>query len=489
MLKLADKRLALRFASSWSGYSADRGRANLCVDRGGGPGASKQHLQNDSRKFQVDANRLCLVNCLTPSRLGGNQVGLFSHSLVSVRHLSITAVSSQAAESSTESKPGEVSDKADAIPDAVTCSEAAAAKPDPAAADAVVTSSAESASDSARPALDFVLPDKPVPTGSGLSIEYAPGVDPPLDAVGLGSWWPSGRVQVLLDYMHNTLDLHWCGTILITTVCMRLLIFPLVVMAQTNMANLFNNNAEMTKLQEKMTIARQRGDILETAKAGADLQTFMKEKNINPLKNMVPIMGQMPIFISMFVGLRGLANLPLESMETGGLSWFSDLTIPDPYYGLPLILAGSTFLQIKLGADGMNVATMRGGQNSPFVKLFMYGIPCILFPATMNFAAAAQFYWVCNNFISIGQAKVIRTKSLRRVLGVPELKRQPEPEKKKKKVGLVQSVKDSISNFKAQAEIVDRRAHDERLFREIGSSKPKRTFKFDPTKSQQLLKK
>ena len=50
------------------------------------------------------------------------------------------------AESSTESKPGEVSDKADAIPDAVTCSEAAAAKPDPAAADAVVTSSAESAS-------------------------------------------------------------------------------------------------------------------------------------------------------------------------------------------------------------------------------------------------------------------------------------------------------------------------------------------------------
>merc|ERR1719268_89440 len=393
---------------------------------------------------------MCLVNCLTPSRLGSNQVGLFSHSLVSVRHLSITAVSSQAAESSTESKAGEVSDKAEAIPDAVTCSEAAAAKPDPAAADAVATSSAESASDSARPALDFVLPDKPVPTGSGLSIEYAPGVDPPLDSVGLGSWWPSGRVQVLLDYMHNTLDLHWCGTILITTVCMRLLIFPLVVMAQTNMANLFNNNSEMTKLQEKMTI-----------------------------------------FVSMFVGLRGLANLPLESMETGGLSWFSDLTIPDPYYGLPLILAGSTFLQIKLGADGMNVAALgRGGQSSAFVKLFMYGIPCILFPATMNFAAAAQFYWVCNNFISIVQAKVIRTKSLRRVLGVPELRRQPEPEQnKKKKVGLVQSVKDSISNFKAQAEIVDRRAHDERLFREIGSSKPKRTFKFDPTKSQQLLKK
>ena len=78
-------------------------------------------------------------------------------------------------------------------------------------------------------------------------------------------------------------------------------------------------------------------------------------------------------------------------MEIGGLSWFSDLTIPDPYYGLPLILAGSTFLQIKLGADGMNVAAMgRGGGQSPFVKFFMYGIPCILFPATMNFAAVSK---------------------------------------------------------------------------------------------------
>ena len=62
----------------------------------------------------------------------------------------------------------------------------------------------------------FVLPDKPVPSVSGLSMEYTPGTDPPLEAVGLGNWTPAGRVQVLLDYLHNGVDIPWCGTILIS---------------------------------------------------------------------------------------------------------------------------------------------------------------------------------------------------------------------------------------------------------------------------------
>jgi len=304
-------------------------------------------------------------------------------------------------------------------------------------------------------------------------------VDPPLEAVGLGSWWPAGRVQVFLDYLHGSLDVHWCGSIVLATVCMRLLIFPLVVMAQKNMVLLHNNNHEMTRLQDKMSVARQRGDVLETTRAGAEMQQFMTDKGINPLKNVIPIMGQMPIFMSMFFGLRGLANLPMESMESGGLGWFSDLTIPDPYYGLPLLLCSSTFLQIKMGADGIGTASNR----SPLVNYIMMGIPVILFPATMNFAAAVTFYWTVNNFISLLQARVVRMPFCRKKLGIPELVMKVKITKAKS-AGFKQTVKDSISNYRAMADIIDRREYDERVFREIGSSKPKRTFKFDPTKSR-----
>lgn len=52
---------------------------------------------------------------------------------------------------------------------------------------------------------------------------------------------------------------------------------------------------------------------------------------------------QLPVFLSVFIGVRQMANLPVESMKFGGVLWFTDLTIPDPYYALPLLTMG-TFL-------------------------------------------------------------------------------------------------------------------------------------------------
>jgi len=323
--------------------------------------------------------------------------------------------------------------------------------------------------------LDF-LPEKPIPTDSGI-MELASGLDPPLDSVGLGSWWPAGRVQVLLDYFHAGVDLPWWGSIMVVTLCMRICVFPLVIMGQKNMALLANNTKEIQKIQEEMTNARQRGDEYESALAGHRMATFYKERGINPLKNMAPMFLQAPFFMSMFIGLRGLTNLPMESMMTGGLGWFVDLTATDPYYLLPLMTSTSTFLQLKLGADGAALQ-----QNSPIMKGVMYGIPFLMFPFTMNFASAVTFYWFFNNLISIAQARIVRTKYCRKVLGVPELIKQPREEVKGPKKGFRESFRETMDNLKVQNRLIDRRAHDEQVFREIGQAKPKRMYKFDPTK-------
>jgi len=500
MLKIGDKRLALWLATSWSGYSSDRGLSNLTAVTAEN---RRRHLTVSVPPVQL--SRLGWVTCLTPTC----QNSILSS--LTVRQLSISAA--VAAEAQIADKPMDAKPLAEATPAVESTTplqiepivepivepkveptvepsvqiEATTAEPATIATEAETPElesatpaigAASSASEPAAATEVFFLPDKPVPSGSGLTIEFGAGVDPPLEAVGLGSWWPSGRVQVLLDYFHNSLDIPWCGAIVIATVCMRLLIFPLVVMAQKNMALLNNHNTEMTKYQEKMSIARQRGDVLETTRAGAEMQQFMTEKGINPLKNVVPILGQLPIFMSMFFGLRGLANLPLESMENGGIAWFADLTIPDPYYGLPLMLCTTTFLQFKMGADGMGAH----GSKSPIIKYVMMGLPFIMFPMTMNFVSAVTFYWSVNNFISLCQARLIRTPALRTKLGIPQMIIKPK-DPNAKNVGFKQTLKDSIANFRAQSEIIDRREHDERVFREIGSAKPKRTYKFDPTKS------
>lgn len=58
---------------------------------------------------------------------------------------------------------------------------------------------------------------------------------------------------------------------------------------------------------------------------------------------------QIPIFLSVFTGLREMTGLPVESMKTGGILWFPDLTIPDPIYALPLLTAATLFATIEVG--------------------------------------------------------------------------------------------------------------------------------------------
>ena len=105
-------------------------------------------------------------------------------------------------------------------------------------------------------------------------------------------------------------------------------------------------NRDTQILQEKMSDARRRGDLYESAQLGNELQVFMGKKGINPLKNAVPIMLQVPVFMSFFFGLRAMAYCPVQSMTTGGLFWFENLTMADPFYLLPILTSTTLYLQV-----------------------------------------------------------------------------------------------------------------------------------------------
>lgn len=73
-----------------------------------------------------------------------------------------------------------------------------------------------------------------------------------------------------------------------------------------------------------------------------DFMEFRKTSGFKLRKMLTPLI-QAPFFISAFLGIRNMCNLPVESMQSGGILWFTDLTIADPYYILP-VLASSTIL-------------------------------------------------------------------------------------------------------------------------------------------------
>lgn len=185
--------------------------------------------------------------------------------------------------------------------------------------------------------------------------------------------------------------------------------FPLVILAQRNAAKMNNTLPQMQMIQMKLTEARQTGDALGAARYSQELMLFMKEKGLNPLKNMIVPLAQAPIFVSFFMGLRQMANVPVDSLRTGGIFWFTDLTLPDQYYLLPVVTSLTVWLTIEIGTDTAKLSA----QNMNMMKYFLRAMPLCILPFTINFPGVILCYWVSSNFISLGQVAFLRIPKVR----------------------------------------------------------------------------
>lgn len=300
---------------------------------------------------------------------------------------------------------------------------------------------------------------------------------PTLQSVGLGGWSPSGMVQQLLDILHASTGLPWWATIAISTMVVKICLLPLTIKGQKSSIHMNNHLPQMQHLQAKMTEARNTGNQLEAARIANELVVFMKEKNVNPLKSMIIPMAQAPVFISFFFALRGMANLPMESFKTGGMLWFTDLTVADPYYLLPLITSVSLFCTLELGAE----SGVRN-DNLQWTRYIFRCLPLVIFPVTMNFPSALLCYWVTSNLFTLCQVGVLRIPAVRNRLNIPALVKHQKSELTLSKKGFVEGVKESFTNSRIARELEERSRADEIRFKKSGIGPVVKTYTYDPTK-------
>ena len=142
-----------------------------------------------------------------------------------------------------------------------------------------------------------------------------------------------------------------------------------------------------------------------------------------------------------------MARLPVDSLKVGGILWFVDLTVPDPYHLLPLITCASLWASLELGVEAgqhwtlviirIVIETNFVGVNtnqSVFIKTFVRAMPVVTCIFIWNFESAILMYWCSSNFISLLQVLLLKQKSIRNYLGIPaQIKHKPEdlPVKKK----------------------------------------------------------
>ncbi len=191
----------------------------------------------------------------------------------------------------------------------------------------------------------------------------------------------------LMELIHKLLG-NWGWTIVVFTITIKLALFPLSAAGYKSMA-------KMKVVTPKMTAVRERFKN-DPQKMNQAMMELYKTEKINPLGGCLPILIQMPVFLSLYWVLQA----SVEMRGAPWVGWITDLTAPDPLYVLPVIYAISMYITTKLNpapADPMQAKMM----------LFMPLAFSVMF---FFFPSGLVLYWVVNNVLSIAQQWVINNK-------------------------------------------------------------------------------
>jgi len=238
-------------------------------------------------------------------------------------------------------------------------------------------------------------PSQTVPVGASAAVASTVWVGPKLqsrlDQVGpklslvtdYGKWFSvlAQPLFWLLDHVHALVG-NWGFTIIIVTLLLKLLFYPLSEASGRSMAKMKALAPRLTALRETYKDDR---DKLNRAM----MELYQREK-INPLAGCLPTLIQIPVFLSFYWVLRD----SVEIRQAPFIFWINDLSARDPLFILPALMAGAMFVQYKLNPQ-VSVDPMQQ-------KLFMF-MPLAMSVTFAFFPAGLVLYWVTNTVLSILQ--------------------------------------------------------------------------------------
>jgi len=264
----------------------------------------------------------------------------------------------------------------------------------------------------------FTLPPPPTPLPPPSVTDAATAS---MTELGLGGYLPPGLVQEGLNYLHS-LGLPWWSCIVVGALIIRPLMIPLFAAVQRNSVNMLNNAPELQQFQMRTLAAHSVGDRVGVLRIGKEQRKYMKDHDISHFRQLRLICFQGAVFVSMFWGLRGMAELPIESFKTGGILHIMDLTTRDPYFILPSIVSFTMYIILRSGAEGIAMDDF-----PKWLRIMLtYGIPILTFLPVAYFPAAMGIYWVTSNLFSLLQAVLFRSDFGKKIFRIPERRIMPD---------------------------------------------------------------
>jgi YidC/Oxa1 family membrane protein insertase len=223
------------------------------------------------------------------------------------------------------------------------------------------------------------------PKSQAVLKELSPGLELTVDYGIL--WFIAQPIFWLLQHIHAIIG-NWGWSIIVLTMLIKGLFFPLSAASYKSMARMRAVAPKLAALKEQFGDDRQK-------MSQAMMELYKKEK-INPLGGCLPILVQMPVFLSLYWVL-------LESVEmrqAPWILWITDLSIKDPFFILPIIMGATMFIQQRLNPTPPDPMQAKVMKMMPIIFTFFF----------LWFPAGLVLYWVVNNTLSIAQQAYITRK-------------------------------------------------------------------------------
>lgn len=195
----------------------------------------------------------------------------------------------------------------------------------------------------------------------------------------------------LLDKIHNALG-NWGWAIVGLVLLLKIAFYWLNAKAYASMAKMKAINPRIQELRERYKDKPQHMQ--------QEMMRIYREEKVNPMGGCFPIMIQIPVFIALYWVLLS----SVEIRNAPWIGWIHDLSSPDPFFILPLLMTLSSLLQTALNPappDPMQAKMM-------WIMPLMFSVMFFFFPAGL------VLYWLTNNILSIAQQWLINTR-----MGVP----------------------------------------------------------------------
>ena len=200
-----------------------------------------------------------------------------------------------------------------------------------------------------------------------------------------------------LEWIHSAIGLPWAWAIIALTLVVRIVIVPLTVKQIRSMQHLQAHAPELKALQQKYKGDKQR--------MNEEVMKFYRENKINPAASCLPILVQIPVFISLYYVLRNFEKTTLTHYPGSDLGWLGIVpnitdNITDHWSGWLLLVV---YVVSQVASTFFMSTTMDRTQRT--ILLIM---PLFFVFVIVNFKTGLVLYWVTTNLWTVGQGLITR---------------------------------------------------------------------------------